>query len=373
MGMGRPRSKGTKDLPPGLEQPGKYGSYRMAHPLTGKRMSLHTKDKKQAIDRYWQIKARYEDEVVAKMADAAMREKGDTLASIAKAYRETLLPHALNNRGKKLDKGTEKIYRNYLKNLEADDIGNRPVTLFSHPDHGPQIVREYLSQWLGQPKTYNNRKSCLSKLFDHCIDKGLIQRNPCQVIKNKLTKPDETYIEDAHYILIVDKLQELYGEVYAMAVDWLYLVSGRPTNMLNVIDKDIRESIYYYATKNDQPVIMEMDPELAKIVEWFRDYKRKEGIVSKYLIVHPRIAGSKLRGKVITTENLYRRFKDAARRVDLGHYTLRHIRPKALTDEATLAGEATNKGAHLTQAMRERYVKRKPPTRVQNNLKRLRT
>lgn len=370
MSMGRPRTK-HKDLPPGLEPPTRAGCYRMPHPITGKRMSLKTKDKTQAIDRYWKIKARYEDEVTAALAERALYGGGQPLKEIAKTYRETLLPQALNNRGKKLDPGTEKIYRNYLKNLEASDIGKRPVTLFSHPDHGPQVVREYLSQWLGQPKTYNNRKSCLSKLFDHCIDKGLIQRNPCQVIKNKLTTPDETYIEDAHYVLIVDKLQELYGEVYAMAVDWLYLVSGRPTNMLNVIDKDIGEAIYYYATKNDQPVIVEMDPELAKIVVWFRDYKRKEGIVSKYLIVHPRSAGSKLRGKVITTEQLYRRFKDAAKQVELGQYTLRHIRPKALTDEAVLAGQATNKGAHKTQAMRERYVKQQIPVRVQNNLKRI--
>jgi len=370
--MGRPRNNKNKDLPPGLEPPSGAGCYRMPHPLTGKRMSLKTKDKKQAIDRYWKIKARYEDEVAAMLADKALYGTGLSLSEIAKTYRETLLPHALNNRGKKLDDGTEKIYRNYLKNLEADDIGHRPVTLFSHPEQGPQVVREYLSQWLGQPKTYNNRKSCLSKLFDHCIDKGLIQRNPCQVIKNKLTTADETYIPDEHYLLITDKLAEVYGEVYARVCDWLYLVSGRPTNMLNVIDKDIDEAIYYYATKNDQPVIVELDAELKTLVEWFREEKRSQNTISRFLIVHPRSAGSKLRGKNITTEQLYRRFKDAARRVELGHYTLRHIRPKALTDEAMLAGEATNKGAHKTQAMRERYVKKQIPVRVQNNLKRLR-
>ena len=70
------------------------------------------------------------------------------------------------------------------------------------------------------------------------------------------------------------------------------------------------------------------------------------------------------------TEHLYRRFKTACR--ERGYnYTLRQIRPKALTDEAILAGAATNKGVHLTDAMRRRYVKKVLPVAVKNNLKRI--
>lgn len=54
-------------------------------------------------------------------------------------------------------------------------------------------------------------------------------------------------------------------------------------------------------------------------------------------------------------------------------YTVRDLRPKALTDEAENAGGApTNKGAHRTEQMRRHYVKKKIPIRVRNTLKPIR-
>jgi hypothetical protein len=173
-------------------------------------------------------------------------------------------------------------------------------------------------------------------------------------------------------------MAELYHEVYARACDWLYLMSGRPTNMLDVKESQIMDTeIHYYASKNEQPVIIERDAEINELIKWFRDYKKEQSIASPYLIVHPSKRPNKRMRKTarkpITATQLYRYFKDAADAFKLGHYQLRDIRPKALTDEAKIAGQATNKGAHKTQAMREHYVKITLPVRVQNNLKRIRT
>jgi hypothetical protein len=130
-------------------------------------------------------------------------------------------------------------------------------------------------------------------------------------------------------------------------------------------------------TQHAQPVVVERDTELDGLIEWFRAYKRTQGIVSPYLIVHPaKREGKRMRGtkrRPVTAAQLYRYFKAAAKAVKLGGYTLRDIRPKAITDEAENAGQPTNKGAHRTEQMRRYYVKKHLPVRTKNTLKRLKT
>ena len=56
-----------------------------------------------------------------------------------------------------------------------------------------------------------------------------------------------------------------------------------------------------------------------------------------------------------------------------GRYTLRDLRKKGLTDEARIAGKATNKGGHKTEQMREYYVVGGLPQRARSNLAVLRS
>jgi len=369
--MGRPRSKGNKDIPEGLYPPSNgRGSWRMKHPLTGRRLTLQTKDKAQAISRYWKLKARYEDQVIEQLDIPKCKTNTTTLLQ---NYINDILPKSLSRKGTPLGKSTIEIYSYYLNNAQEDKIFNLPITVFGHLEKGPETVRKYLAQYLSQAKTYNNRKSSLSRFFDYCIDLGEIQRNPCQVIKNRTAQQDKTYLPHNHYLEIMNQLTiDQKSEVYARACDWIYLVSGRVNDMLDIKEKQIiNDSIHYQASKNNQPVIVEMDNELRELVKWFQDYKKKQNIISRFLIVHPKTAPRGQATKPITGKRLYIYFKKASKKLGYMKYHLRHLRAKALTDEAVLAGEATNKGAHRTESMRQRYVKKKVPMVVQNNIKRL--
>lgn len=371
MPMGRPRKPGNKDLPDGLYPPDEYGCWRMRHPLTGRKKSLKTKEKDEAITLYWELKRRYEPQVRQKILEQL--EESQSFTVYLKTYRESHLPKAKNKHGRPLGKETIKTYRNYIKNAEQDEALKVPIRVFNDPNEGPRIIRQYLAPWIDHPKTYNYRLTCFARVFNRLIDEGELVRNPCRDIEGKVSHRTKTYMPDDDFILVSNKLAEMYHEVYAVICDWLYVMSGRPTNMLDVKESEITKTeIAYYASKNDQPVIVEMDSEILALVEWFRNYKREQKIVSPYLIVHPKTARRGLAAKNVTRENFYRYFKNAARAVDMGHYRPQHIRPKAMTDEAMLAGKATDKGAHKTQAMREYYVVITPPKRIKNNLKRLR-
>lgn len=373
--MGRPRSPNNKDLPKDFYPPaGGRGCYRMLDPITRNPKSLETKNKGDALELYWAIKELHKPNVKAQAASFA---GGPLLSDMAERYRLERLPTA-TAKSKPLDKNTKKTYGNYLKNIHAATCFKCPVSIFNDVDEGPRILREYLSTWLNQPKTYNYRLSILSRLFGWLIDLGKLVRNPCDSIGHKTPGTREVYMTDEHYLLIRDKMLEMFGEVYARALDWLYLMSGRPTNMMDVKEGQILEKeINYYASKNDSPVIVERDPEIDELISWFREYKRTQehkgavGIASPYLIVHPAKAKRGLAKRPISADRLYRYFKRAMKAAGVTGYALRDIRPKALTDEAVLAGESTNKGAHKTKRMRDHYVKVKLPVHVKNNLKRL--
>lgn len=373
MPMSRPRKTGNKDLRPGLYRR-ENGVYRMKHPVNGKFFSLDTKDRQEAETLYDELMRHLMDEVSQAKADKLVKKiKGDelTLAEFAKVFREDHLPTLLGRKRKPINDESKKAYNNFLKNsIELFEGFDRPISYFSHPDNGPQVVRQYLSQWLNMPSPYNYRKACLSRVFQTAIDLGLLQRNPCTAIKNRESVSCDVIIPKDHAKPILGRLAADYGDYVAMAVNWLYVVSGRPSDMLDVREQDISDThLHYTANKNSQPVIMPLDDELIYLSEWFRNFKKKQGIVSQHLIVHPGNVDKKIRYKAISREWLYRRFKAACVAVGYPDYTLRHLRPSALTEEARQAGESTNKGAHKTKAMQDHYVKEVQPMAVTNNLK----
>lgn len=381
--VGRPRQQGNKDLPEGLHPPaGGRGAWRMTHPITGKIRTLKTKVRKEAIRRYWAIRKHYEKPVEIIAAEFA---GGERTSELIEKYRTHHLKNA-KFKGKPLSDNTIRTYDNYLENFRIADDLNVPVKCFDHVDEGPRKIRKYLAPWIDKPKTYNYRLSCLTRFFDWLIDTGQLVRNPCGPIEHRTPVASTVgYMPDNDFISITDRLAERYHQAYAYACDWLYLISGHPANMLDVKESQILEKeIHYTKTKNDQPVIVERDSEIDSVIEWFRKYKKDNSIASPYLIVHPverndwielneagKAIDKTLARKPIRRQHLYRLFKNAARDRNLHHYTLRHIRPKASTDETQITGELSNKGAWESEAMMKRYNKKKLPIRVKNNLKRL--
>jgi hypothetical protein len=371
--MSRPRKKGNRNLPDGLYPPSGKGCWRMRHPISGKIKTLDTHDQWEARKLYNEVMRRKPESPDSRreaIISSFLSER--TLADLAKEYRETRLDKAVTRKGRPLGENTRRTYANYLKNFEDAPDLQVAIEIFSDPDRGLRILRAHLKAWLDQPKTYNYRLSCLSRLFGYAVEIGLISRNPCFDIERKSSKDRDVYMSDDHYIAITVKLTEMTHEVYARACDWIYLISGRPTDMLGIKETNITDKVVeYFAGKNQQLVNVERDEEINYLIDWFRDYKKQHGINSPYLIVHPLEARRKLGGKPITTALLYRYLKKAMNAAELPIYTLRDLRPKALTDEATNAGMPTNKGAHRTEQMRKHYVKKMVPVEVKNTLKRI--
>lgn len=435
--MNRPRKKGNRDYPEGLYPPSTDGRcFRIRHPLTGKFASLKTKDEDTARKLHSVLYPRLLEEKLRHQADELQRQivalggvKAGTVADLATEM-IGLIPKLTKKNGKPLSDSVKASYRIILTNIVGHDFGQTPVSAFADLDDGPRLVRAFLKPSLDTPSWYNTQLGVLSRLFARGVDKGDLARNPCDPVKSLHTPKREVYMPDEAYVAITGKLAEDWHEVYAKCCDLIYLLSSRNTDALTLEESQIGEGrISFTAAKNEADIDMDMNEDLLALIEWFRAYKRREGIVHPRLCVHPlrrasavtltvaeakgmtdaaiadrlgisnvawakrvkryglaealamggkdkRYACSRtLAGKPITNAHLRDRFEDAKAAAGYGDadYTLRDLRAKGLTDEAKLKGEATNKGGWKPGSkMPETYVKVRLPIRTANNLRTLR-
>lgn len=335
----------------------------MMNPWKRKIQSHETKDEATAKALFWEMMRRHE-EAKSQANGQALAEKfepGALFSELCRTYRDEHLPEAVTRGGKPLDSNTQKTYSSYLLNFAETPGLKVPVSLFGDLNRGPGLVRKYLAPWITHPKTYNYRLSCLSRILNHAVTTNLIPRNPCVDVKRLAVRKREVYMSHEDYAAIAKKLAELFHEVCARALDWLYLISGRPSDMLSFNESQIDEGhIRYVSVKTGQPVEVERDEHIDALISWFRSYKLGQGIESEYLFVHPATAGRHLAGQPISLNRFYTYFKKAMTAAGLSGYTVRDLRPKALTDEAENAGGApTNKGAPHTEQMRRHYVKKR--------------
>lgn len=370
--MGRPRKPGNKDLPCGLHRD-HAGRFYVVHPLSLRKAFLGTKDKQIALTIFRRVQTEWALEVTEIKAErCATRIKNVRFSSIpvftdyCDTFRSKKLPTLAKKKGKPLSEKTRGDYARMLRNqVEKSAELAVPIT-----EVKPTLLRKYLSRWLGKPSHYNYQKAVLSRVMQSAIDDGLIETNPITAIVSRPVMERTVYISDDDYVAVTGKLETWQ----AKACDLLYMVSHRPNDVLSlredqVIDNEIR----FTARKNDVDMAIEMNDDLAGIVEWFKQWKADLNIVSPHLVVYPTTSRRSSIGKPVSVGYLSRKFAAAvvAAGFEPGTYALRDIRPKGLTDEFRIAGDS-DKGGHLTDVMKRRYRRIRLPMRAKNNLRKIR-
>ncbi|HKJ88024.1 MAG TPA: hypothetical protein VKA48_05910, partial [Gammaproteobacteria bacterium] len=248
-------------------------------------------------------------------------------------------------------------------------------------DASTRLVRQFLQGWLDHPAYYNYLRAVLSRMFQEAVDEGRLDKNPVREVTRRQAPKRDTYITDDHYRAICAEL----AEWQARAVDLLYLLSQRPGDVLGLrtardIDwqgftdaetGEVWPVIRFTAAKTGQPMEVVMNEALLATVQWFQDWKRRQGLVSPYLICYPK--DSRQAGKRVRVDHLSRAFREAVEAAGIARntYTLRDVRPKSLTDEWVAAGDS-DKGGHKTEQMKRYYRRIVLPMRARTNVTNLR-
>ncbi len=301
-----------------------------------------------------------------------------TVAGYARHWRETHLPHLVKNNGKPLG---EKTRGDYARMLRHEVERHGPFQNIAVSSASTRDVRQFLSQWMPSPAYYNYVKAVLSKMFAHAVDEGLLDANPVTGVVRRATARREVVLTRDCYLRITAGLEDWE----ARACDLIYLLSHRPSDVLRLRDEtpwvryDRRGDADYVvvsftAAKNGQAVEISDRTDTPGGIEdtlhWFRAWKRQQGTAAPSVMCFPATARAQDAGRPISRDYLSRRFAEAVvvAGFEPGQYTLRDLRKTGLTDEAVIAGEATKKGGHKTEAMRQYYVVGSVPQRVHNNL-----
>jgi hypothetical protein len=98
-----------------------------------------------------------------------------------------------------------------------------------------------------------------------------------------------------------------------------------------------------------------MNKELAGLWQWFIKMKKKEQIISLYLLVNPRYFDTRSRAELATHRTLQKAWRKACKEAGYGDlHPLSDFRKKGLTEKYVTQGE-NDKGSRKTQAIADHY------------------
>lgn len=384
------------------------GVYYVVNPYTRRQISLKTTDRSKAITRWagllriWeQERGEYDLDEAAKKLSTTSQFESDSEVSLAiymRKWRTEVLGHGYEdgkivwgechvlsqrgrNRGKPIALASRRDYASDAQQLEASDDSD---FLLSDP-HILRRIRRLLSPWLTKPTHYNGLRNTLSRVLMHAVRDGVIDRNPIRDIE-KISEPKrEVLIPDDVYVKITEQLCKHRlnkrikdGTWRAKICDLIYMLSQQPIDVFGLKEEQIKDDegefgeIHFARHKTGVPIVIEMNKELRDLIEWFRNWKRDQEIISPYLMVYPRYFDMRSRTKPVRHRFMQISWAEACEAAGFkGQYQLRDLRKKGLTDEFLSQGE-NNKGGHESLQMRKHYRLIRPPERSKSTLKSLR-
>jgi hypothetical protein len=398
---------------PGLYM-NRYGVFFVVHPKTGRRGTLDTKDRPSAIRRWTAISQSWEKEInqwrsdllVAKLSALSIPHNFEGqvfLCDYMSNWRKKELGHELLDGknvwseckltslrgGKPIAYSTKRDYASDCQQLEA--LADARFSL-SDPD-SLRKIRKLLSPWLDKPTHYNGLKNTINRVYIHAVEDGTVQRNPMIDLRKAVVQKRDVLVPDDAYIAITTRLcvhrhnrRIMDGTWRAKICDLIYMMSQQPIDVFGIkeskgeiysepvmVDDELIYGVISFARhKTEIGVELGMNKELAELWQWFITMKKKEEIISPYLLVNPRYFDMRSRAEPATHRTLQEAWRDACKEAGYGGlYHLSDLRKKGLTEEFVTQGE-NDKGGHETQAMADHYRLIKPPKRARSTIKFLR-
>ncbi|EJK7089529.1 tyrosine-type recombinase/integrase [Escherichia coli] len=146
----------------------------------------------------------------------------------------------------------------------------------------PEHIRRYMDQRGLSSRTQANReKSFMSRVFRWGYERGYVQRNPCQGVKQFKETARERYITDEEY----QAVYEVSPDVVRVAMEIAYLCVARQSDVLSLQKDQLFDSgIYIRQGKTGVKQIKAWAPRLQKAIALARSLPLKPGISSLFVI-----------------------------------------------------------------------------------------
>ncbi|HID4048108.1 TPA: tyrosine-type recombinase/integrase [Pluralibacter gergoviae] len=234
---------------------------------------------------------------------------GETQAAVWIAYEKAI--------GDEIERKTfQKIAEQFMTSPDFMDLAQEtrkdytkysgkvlPVFGKMHPDKiKPEHIRRYMDERGLSSRTQANReKSFLSRVFRWGYERGYVQGNPCQGVKQFKEVSRERYITDEEYRAVYDVAPDIVRAVMEIA----YLCAARQADVLSMKEDQLREAgIFIRQGKTGVKQIKAWSPRLRAALALARSLPLKPGISSLFVIHQP--GGSKY-----TRDGFNTRWRDA--------------------------------------------------------------
>lgn len=220
-----------------------------------------------------------------------------------------LIDKALPGITDKVSPSTKKQYLYCAQILKETFAEFRPDQI----SHGSVIQMQ--DMWRHSPSTANRLLTVLKLVFQWALDREIVGRNPCESVKRLPQGQRDRLVT-----------HEEYKRIHGAAAPWVqvimdicYLTGQRIGDVLKIeYSHLIDEGIFFEQEKTGKKLIIGWTPELVAVIDRAKslDYKIKS---HKYLL-------SGRAGTPRRHTNVWRYFKEAARKVGLGDVTLHDLR-----------------------------------------------
>ncbi|EEC0863908.1 tyrosine-type recombinase/integrase [Salmonella enterica subsp. enterica] len=178
-----------------------------------------------------------------------------------------------------LSLNTQSDYAKYARRVV------KPFGKMKPSDIKPAHIRKYMDIRGQKSRVQANReKAFMSRVFRWGYERGLVDLNPCQGVRQYTEQARERYITDAEY----NALYEVADDVVRVAMEIAYLCCARKADVLGLKASQIMpEGIFIRQGKTGVRQIKAWSPRLEAAVALAKSFPRDAKVVSTFIICQP--------------------------------------------------------------------------------------
>lgn len=220
----------------------------------------------------------------------------------------------------------------------------------------PKHVAAIKVHMASTPNMANRVVSVLRVVFNHALEWGDVDSNPCVgILRHEEAKRDR-YISDDEFRALMAHCSDYMGAIFTMC----YLTGQRIGDVLTIKHSDISDAgIAFAQQKTGAKLIVEMTDDLAAAIDRAKAIPRK--VTAETLF-------SSRSSKPVCYESCKEAFAKARKDAGISNVTIHDLRAKSLTDTNRQGNNAQKLAGHADGRMTERYIRAReidigtPPT-----------
>lgn len=196
------------------------------------------------------------------------------------------------------------------------------------------------------PNMSNRVVSVLRIVFNHALEWGLVDSNPCAGIRRHPEAKRDRYINDAEFQALMSHCSDYMRAIFEMC----YLTGQRIGDVLAIRLADISPAgIAFTQQKTGARLVVEMSPDIEAAIARAKALPRTVRGLTLFCARHG--------GKPVSYASCKDAFALARKAAGVANVTIHDLRAKSLTDTKRQGNDAQKLGGHTDAKMTARYIR----------------